>query len=104
MDWQGLPEWIRYGIMVLIGTTLGALITLFREALIGFLRRLGEYLSKLLGQKWADRRFERRYVKWMASECEKVSLIGVLPARPGRKPRLSEVFVLPALSEEYPRR
>jgi HEAT repeat protein len=103
MDWQSLPEWIRYGIMVLIGTTLGALITLFREALIGFLRRLGEYLSKLLGQKWADRRFERRYVKWMASECEKVSLIGVLPARPVRQPRLSEVFVLPALSEEYPR-
>jgi hypothetical protein len=51
MDWQSLPEWIRYGIMVLIGTTLGALITLFREALIGFLRRLA--------QKWADRRFER---------------------------------------------
>jgi HEAT repeat protein len=103
MDWQSLPEWIRYGIMVLIGTTLGALITLFREALIGFLRRLGEYLSKLLGQKWADRRFERRYVKWMASECEKVFLIGVLPARSGREPRLPEVFVLPALSEEYPR-
>jgi HEAT repeat protein len=101
MDWQNLPEWIRYGIMVLIGTTLGALIALFREALIGFLRRLGEYLSKLLGQKWADRHFERRYVKWMASECEKVSLIGVLPARSGREPRLSEVFVLPALSEEY---
>jgi hypothetical protein len=51
MDWQSLPEWIRYGIMVLIRTTLGALITLFREALIGFLRRLA--------QKWADRRFER---------------------------------------------
>jgi hypothetical protein len=37
----------------------------------------------------------------MASKCEKVSLIGVLPARLGREPRLSEVFVLPALSEEY---
>jgi HEAT repeat protein len=37
----------------------------------------------------------------MASECEKVFLIGVLPARPVREPRLPEVFVLPALSEEY---
>jgi hypothetical protein len=47
MDWQSLPQWARYGIGVIIATILSVLITLFREALIGFLRRLGEYLSKL---------------------------------------------------------
>jgi len=99
MDWQNLPEWARYGIVALLSAILGALIALFREALTGLLRRLGGLLAGFVGQNWADRRFERRYLKWMAGECEKVSLIGVFAARPEREPRLSDVFVLPALSE-----
>jgi len=99
MDWQELPEWLCYAIVALFGATLGALITLFREALTGLLRRLAGYLLGLLGQEWADRRFERRYLKWMATECNKVSLIGVFATTPEREPRLSDVFVLPALSE-----
>jgi len=83
--------------MLLISVIGGVVIAYFRKGIFRFLRRL----EKLVRQKCADRRFERRYVKWMASEFEKVSLIGVLPARPGREPRLSEVFVLPAFSEEY---
>jgi HEAT repeat protein/energy-coupling factor transporter ATP-binding protein EcfA2 len=99
MDWQNLPEWARYGIVALLSAILSALIALFRDVLTSLLRRLGGLLAELLGQNWADRRFERRYLKWMAMECEKVSLIGVFPATPERKPRLSDVFVLPALSE-----
>jgi HEAT repeat protein/energy-coupling factor transporter ATP-binding protein EcfA2 len=76
-------------------------VILFRDALVGLLRRLGEALTKLLGQRWADRRFERRYLKWLAGECDKISLIGVFAATPERKPRLSEVFVLPAFSEYH---
>ena len=100
MDWQNFPEWLRYALVAALpGVILGALSVLFRDALINLLRRLFSRLERLLGERWADRRFERRYLKWIAGECEKVSLIGVLPARPGREPRLSEVFVLPDLSE-----
>ncbi len=103
MDWQKLPEWARYALIAFASATLGVLIALYREALAGLLRRAGERLAGLLGQNWADRRFERRYLKWLAGECEKVSLIGVLPATPERAPRLPEVFVAPALSERRPR-
>jgi HEAT repeat protein/energy-coupling factor transporter ATP-binding protein EcfA2 len=100
MDWQNFPEWLRYALVAALpGVILGALSVLFRDALINLLRRLFSRLERLLGERWADRRFERRYLKWIAGECEKVSLIGVLPARPGREPRLSEVFLLPNLSE-----
>jgi len=99
MDWQNRPEWFSDAIKVFLGVVLGALIVLFRDALTGLLRRLGGLLAGLLGQNWADRRFERRYLKWMARECEKVSLIGVFAATPEREPHLSDVFVLPALSE-----
>jgi HEAT repeat protein/energy-coupling factor transporter ATP-binding protein EcfA2 len=74
-------------------------ISLFRDVLVGLLRRLGKYLARLLGQNWADRRFKQRYLKWLAKECEKVSLIGVFATTPERQPRLPDVFVLPALSE-----
>jgi hypothetical protein len=46
MDWQSLPEWARYGIKVLIGTILSVLIILFRDALIGLLRRLGQKVGR----------------------------------------------------------
>ena len=96
MDWQNFPEWLRYALVAALpGVILGTLSVLFRDALINLLRRLFSCLERLLGERWADRRFERRYLKWIAGECEKVSLIGVLPARPGREPRLSEVFISP---------
>ena len=99
MDWQELPEWLSDAIKVLFSSLMGALIVLFKDALISFLRRLGETLAGLLSQSWADRHFESQYLKWLAGECERVSLIGVFAATPEREPRLSEVFVLPALSE-----
>ena len=99
MGWQKLPEWVRYAVVAFLSATLTALVMLFRDALVSLLRRLGEALTKLLGQSWADRRFERRYLKWLAGECDKISLIGVFAATPEREPRLSEVFVLPAFSE-----
>ena len=99
MDWQKLPEWVRYAVVAIISATFSVLIALYREALAGLLRRLFTQMEGLLGQSWADRRFERRYLKWLAGECDKISLIGVFAATPKREPRLSEVFVLPAFSE-----
>jgi len=99
MGWQKLPEWVRYAVVAIISATFSVLIALYREALAGLLRRLFTQMEGLLGQSWADRRFERRYLKWLAGECDKISLIGVFAATPKREPRLSEVFVLPAFSE-----
>ena len=58
MDWQELPEWLSDAIKVLFSSLMGALIVLFKDALISFLRRLGETLAGLLSQSWADRHFE----------------------------------------------
>jgi HEAT repeat protein/energy-coupling factor transporter ATP-binding protein EcfA2 len=99
MGWQKLPEWVRYAVVAIISATFSVIIALYREALAGLLRRLFSQMEGLLGQSWADRRFERRYLKWLAGECDKISLIGVFAATPEREPRLSEVFVLPAFSE-----
>jgi HEAT repeat protein/energy-coupling factor transporter ATP-binding protein EcfA2 len=99
MDWHKLPEWVRYAVVAIISATFSVLIALYREALAGLLRRLFSQMEGLLGQSWADCRFERRYLKWLAGECDKISLIGVFAATPKREPRLSEVFVLPAFSE-----
>ena len=99
MFWADLSKWGRYAVVALLSATLPPWVTLFRDALVGLLRQRGKAWTKLLGQRWADRRFERRYLKWLAVECEEVSLIGVFPATPKRKPSLSDVFVLPAFSE-----
>ncbi len=97
--WERLSESARFALVALASAALGALIALFRETLAALLRRFGEWVAGLLKGQLADRRFERRYLKWLAGECKRISLIGVFPARPERAPHLQDVFVEPLLSE-----
>ncbi|MFN3763027.1 MAG: hypothetical protein ACK4WK_07495, partial [Anaerolineae bacterium] len=72
--WERLSESARLALVALAGAALGALIALFRETLVALLRRFGEWVAGLLKGQLADRRFERRYLKWLAGECERISL------------------------------
>jgi len=94
MDWR----------ILLVSVVIAALTIVFRDALVALLKRLPQAMLALLGQRWADRLFERRYLDWIGKEYQRVTLIGVIPAEPGREPRLPNVFVVPAFSERRERR
>lgn len=100
MDLQSLRDWALHLMTIIVPTiVVGTLVIFLRDSLVALLRRMAQAAASSLRQRRADRFFERRYLNWIGKECQRSTLIGVIPAEPGRQPALPDVFVVPAFSE-----